>query len=182
MNLTNQKSIGNDLTINDLKFMPQYFDRYINLVDTKTTLLDGLKKSSKEFYDCQQLLEKYQNYSYEVGKWTPKDILQHIIDNERIQMYRALAYTRNDTGTMPGYDQDIYANYSNASNRSVSDLLNEFEIVSASSVLFFESLTEEMFHKKGICFEIEITPLAIGFLNIGHAKHHLNILNERYFK
>lgn len=182
MNIANQQSIATNLTVKDLKFMPQYFDRYINLVDHQTTLLHGLKNSSQEFYDCQELLEKYQDYSYEKGKWTPKDILQHIIDNERIQMYRALAFTRNDKSILPGYDQDLYANYSNASNRSISDLLKEFEVVSASTVLFFESLTEEMFHKKGVCFEVEVTPLAIGFLNIGHAKHHLNVLKEKYFK
>ncbi|WP_010181824.1 DinB family protein [Aquimarina agarilytica] len=182
MKIINQASIGNELTVKDLKFMPKFFDRYIDLVPNDINLLDGLKKSSTDFYDCQHLLEKYQDYSYEVGKWTPKDILQHIIDNEKIQTYRALAFSRNDKSIMPGYDQNLYADHSNAKNRTITDLLKEFELVRGSSILFFESLNEEMYHTKGICFEVEVTPLALGFLNIGHAKHHLNVLNEKYFK
>ncbi|WP_010521420.1 DinB family protein [Aquimarina agarivorans] len=165
----------------DLAFMPKYFDRYINLVPDDVHLLDELKNTSSVFENCKEQLEQYQDYKYQAGKWTPKDILQHIIDNERIQTYRALAFSRNDKNVMPGYDQNLYADHSNAEARSISDLLKEFELVRASSILLFENFTEAMFHKKGWCFELEITPLAIGFLNIGHSQHHLNVLNDKYF-
>ena len=121
-------------------------------------------------------------HRYAAGKWTPKDILQHIIDNERIQSYRALAFSRQDTSVQPGFDQDVYADNSVANTRTVEDLLEEFKVVRQSSIVMFRDFTNEMLHYEGTCFSLKITPLALGFINIGHAQHHLNVLKEKYFK
>ena len=161
--------------------MPLFFNRYIDLVSNETTLLDGLENTKSDFEKVKDLLNKHENYCYAEGKWTPNDILQHIIDNERIQTYRALVFSRNDTPTLPGYDENLYADSSNAKNRTVDDLLEEFQLVRQSSISLFKGFTQEMFHRKGICFEIEVTPLALGFQLIGHQTHHLAVLNERYF-
>lgn len=166
----------------DLKFMPQFYDRYINLIPDNLSLIDGLKATKNDYHDLKNILEKHQDYRYETGKWSPKDILQHVIDCERIQSYRALAFARNEQNAVLGFNQNEYAKNTDASNRSIEDLLKEFKNVRESSIFLFESFTKQMLLNEGICSNVKVTPLAFGLVNIGHAKHHLTVLQERYFK
>ncbi|GAA3647595.1 DinB family protein [Flavivirga jejuensis] len=165
----------------DLKFSPNYFDRYIALVDANTDLIDGLKNSETIFESFTEKLIQHQTYRYESNKWTPKEMLQHIIDTERIFAYRALCISRLEPNTLQGFDENVYAKNAKANNRSIDSLLKEFRLVRQSTTILFESFDKSTLHETGICSEIKISVLAIGFTIIGHAKHHLNILNERYF-
>ncbi|MDO5971302.1 DinB family protein [Flavivirga aquimarina] len=165
----------------DLKFIPNFYDRYIALVDNDIDLISGLRNSETIFDSISKNLILHGEYRYESNKWTPKELLQHVIDTERIFAYRALSIARSEPKALLGFDENIYAENSNANNRSIEDLLKEFKFVRQSNTILFESFSKDMLHKTGICSEKEITALAIGFTIIGHAKHHLNILNERYF-
>lgn len=161
--------------------MPEFFDRYITLVDNETDLIAGLLQSKDDFELVKSSLEKFQDHRYQPGKWTPRDVLQHVIDNERIQGYRALVFARNEQAVLPGYDEQIYAAHTNANERAIDNLLEEFHIVRQASIFLFRNFTEAQFHKTGTCFSIEVTPLALGFQILGHQIHHLKILKERYF-
>ena len=165
----------------DITFMPDYFDRYINLVE------DGEVLEVLDTYGSSWLLEQKEifvqlgNSVYAPGKWTIKDILQHLIDTERIFNYRALAFAREDVIIQPGFSEDDYAVSAHAATRSLDDLLEEFAIVRASSISLYKSLSDEMMHREGITFKRRITVLAIGFLIAGHGIHHLNVIKERYY-
>ncbi len=165
----------------DLKFMPEYFERYINLVEDHVSLVEELKQSETIFENISKKLIDFQDYRYDTGKWTPKEVLQHIIDAERIFAYRALCVSRLESQALLGFDENAYANNSNANNRSIENLLKEFKLVRQSTIILFESFNDDMLHLSGISSHIKISSLAIGFTIIGHAKHHLNILEERYF-
>ena len=108
--------------------------------------------------------------------------MQHIIDNERIQAYRELAFSRGETSSLPSYDEQKYAAHAHAEIRSMESLLDEFQIVRQASIALFGNFTEEQFHKNGVCSEIKVTPLALGFQIVGHGIHHMNVLRERYFR
>lgn len=164
----------------ELQFLPKFFDRYILLVDEDAALIDELVSTQNDFRTIQDELEQKQDYRYQPGKWTPKDILQHVIDNERIQSFRSLAFARGDQSIIPGYDEQLYANNTEAINRSIDELLEEFDVVRKSTILLYGSFTPEQLLRKGICFEIEVTPLALGFQIVGHARHHLSVLKNRY--
>lgn len=123
----------------------------------------------------------HEAYRYESNKWTPKEILQHIIDAERVFAYRALSISRLEKNTLLGFDENAYTKNSHANNRNIESLLKEFRSVRQSTTLLFESFNKNMLHETGICFQTKISALAIGFVIIGHAKHHFNVLNERYF-
>lgn len=161
--------------------MPKFFDRYIGLVADEESVLDAIENSKKDLLDIKELLEAYQDYKYEEGKWTPKELLQHIIDTERILAYRALVYSRNDSSILPGFDENLYVKNSNAQERTVEDLLAEFKVVRASSIFLFKNLTEEALHREGTCFNVKMTTLALGFVIAGHPRHHIKIMQERYF-
>jgi DinB superfamily len=165
----------------DIQQMPEYFDRYINLVadeDIIVALQDSLDYlNTIPLTKWQMLGDKV----YAEGKWTVKDIIQHITDTERIFSYRALRFSRNDTTLLPGFDENLFAANAHANNRALEDLVAELIAVRESTLALYKSFSPEMLCKTGAAFKGPISVLAIGFTAIGHQIHHINILEERYY-
>ncbi|WP_026262617.1 DinB family protein [Spirosoma panaciterrae] len=168
------------MTKSEIPVMPDFFDRYINLADN-VFLIDALTESASfETLIPAYKLEALGDRRYAPGKWLVTDILQHIIDNERIMTYRALRFARNDKTELPGYDEELFGQTANASRRTVADLYEEYALVRQSSIALFKSFDNDMLLRTGICFHRTISVVALGFVLVGHAKHHVNIIRERY--
>ena len=153
---------------------------YIESLDD-ITLLDELEISLHDFIKFVQNIpmDKF-DYRYAENKWTIKDIIQHIIDAERIFGYRALRISRNDKTPLPGFEENEYAQNTNAIDRSIQELLTELSAVRHSTLLLFKSLSDEQLTKLGTASNHTISVRAIGFLIIGHQKHHQKVFQERY--
>lgn len=120
------------------------------------------------------------DYRYAEGKWTIKEIIQHIIDTERILAYRALRISRNDSTPLPGFDENSYADNTAANTRSLQEVLTELSAVRHSNLLLFKSFSKEQLLSRGIASDQPISVRALGFMIIGHQKHHQNIFQEKY--
>ncbi len=153
---------------------------YISLIgdDDIIEVLEEQRKTSKIF--LKSFTEKQGNYSYADGKWTVKEVLGHVIDTEKIMAYRALAIARGEKQSLPGFEQDDYVAKSNFNNRSLDDLINEFLTARESNIILFKSFDEEIFIRRGIASESEVTVLALIYIIAGHEKHHMKILSEKY--
>lgn len=161
--------------------MPEYFDSYINLVDD-INLNEALNTYGPDMFQKEKNnFEQVGDRIYSPGKWTIKDIIQHLIDTERIFAYRALRFARNDDTVLPGFDENYYGNVSQTNDRKLDDLLYEFNCVRLSSIALFNSFNNEMLQRSGICFDKNISVLAIGFVLAGHPLHHFNVIKERYY-
>lgn len=165
---------------NNLLIVPEFYGRYIELVGDVPTSL-ALLESSTIFEDVAGNLEALEDKVYAPGKWTARDILQHCIDTERILAFRALCFARNDSAVLPGFDENDYAQYTLANERTIPDLLEEFSIVRTSTVFMFENFSDEMLKREGVANGKKISVLALGLTIAGHAIHHLRVLEERYF-
>jgi hypothetical protein len=119
-------------------------------------------------------------HRYATDKWTIMEILGHLIDDERIYVYRALRFARGDTTALPGFDQDHFARFSGANDRSVDDLLNEFALVRECTIAFFVSLDDDALLKSGIADGNRATVRALGYHITGHLLRHINVIQERY--
>jgi hypothetical protein len=126
------------------------------------------------------LPETQWNHAYAPGKWTIKELVQHIIDAERIFTYRALTIARQDPIQLPGFDENQYAAVSMASGRPGTSLLNELLAVGASTKYLFESFNTQHLEATGVANGRPISVNAIGYIICGHALHHTRILQERY--
>jgi hypothetical protein len=104
------------------------------------------------------------------------------MDTERVFAYRALRFARKDKTSLPGYDEVLYGDTSNAGQRDIQKLVAEFSAVRQSTILLFESFTNEMLEERGIASNFEISVRALGFAILGHCIHHLQIIDERYLK
>ncbi len=164
----------------DIKPMPDYFDRYINLVDD-VELKEALAISLEELNHLPiETWKAIGDKVYAPGKWTIKDILQHMIDTERIFGYRALCFARGETARMPSFDEEEYARNTNAINRTLEDLINELKLNRASFIALYNSFTDEMLLKTGLSFKGTYSVLAMGFIIAGHQRWHFNVITERY--
>ncbi|KOP36993.1 DinB family protein [Flavobacterium sp. WLB] len=144
-------------------------------------LIEELEISLHDFIRFVQNIpmDKF-DYRYAEGKWTIKDIIQHIIDTERIFAYRALRFSRNDKTPLPSFEEDDYANNTESNKRSIQDLLTELSALRHSTLLFYKSLSEEQLKRLGTASGNQISVRALGFVIIGHQKHHQKVFEERY--
>lgn len=159
---------------------PAYFHPYIEKIpegDPLELLELGIKETIRTL---AMVSEEQANQSYEEGKWSIKDLLQHLIDTERIFSYRALAISRGEFIKLPGYDHNVYAKEANANNRSLKGLLEEFKQLRASTIQLFSSFSDQMMQHEGNANDIKIKVEQIQYILIGHELHHVWVLNQKY--
>jgi uncharacterized damage-inducible protein DinB len=162
---------------------PEYASMYIDLIPNDGKLLRHLWnnwQSTKHL--IQKLPEEKLLFRYAEGKWTIKEVLIHIIDDERIYAYRALRFARNDKTELPGFDQDPYAYYSNANQRTADNIVEEYEAVRLSTIALFDNLSDDAMSRSGVANKNEVTVRALGYHIAGHELHHLNIIKARYLQ
>jgi DinB superfamily len=157
------------------------YDKYLALVDASNFFeqFDRITNETVALFESTDA--RKLNYRYAPDKWTIKEVLMHVIDTERGFSYRAIVCIRQDDKTpLFGMDEDWYANNVDVTNRSIDSLLEEFKVVRKGFRILFEFCTEAQSSFKGNGVGHKITARALGFISIGHTKHHLNIIRERY--
>ena len=159
---------------------PDFYKSYIQELE-EVELIEELEICLHEFIKFVQniSMDKF-DYQYAEGKWTIKEIIQHLIDSERVFSYRALRISRNDKTPLPGFDENEYVANSNGNERSLQSLLTEMAVVRQSTLSLFNSFSQEQLTKIGMASNREVSVRAIGFIIIGHQKHHQKIFIERY--
>ena len=161
--------------------MPQYFDRYINLV-ADVELSQAFERSIVQLNKLDKnLLAKLDGKKYAPDKWTVKEIFQHIIDFERILSFRTLLFARREGSIPQGVDEKLLGANMNADKRLIDALIDELKIVRVSTKTMFDSFDDEMLQAVGTNWKYEISVLAMGFSIIGHQIHHLKIIEEKYY-
>ena len=136
-----------------------------------------LRKMSDLF---NSISEEKSMFAYAEGKWTIKEMVGHLIDNERIFGYRALRISRGDETPIEGFEQDGYVENAPFGDYKFSDLVEEFNLVRRSNILFFKHLKETDWTRTGTANESPVSVRALAYIMVGHVSHHANILRERY--
>jgi len=158
---------------------PPYYEPYVQLVGFQN-LMNCLSSSITELLQyCGRLNNQQALFRYEAEKWSVKEIVQHLIDVERIFAYRALSMSRGDT-SLKSFDHNQYVINSNADYRPLNDILKEIETVRQSTILLFSSFDTTMLQKNGSIENYNVTAKAWGFIIAGHQLHHTKIIKERY--
>lgn len=159
---------------------PSYFQRYVDQVPEDDLLIAFSNQLPiiKQFLST--ITEEKSLYAYETGKWTLKELLQHIIDTERIFNYRAVCFARKETVSLPGFNENNYAANSNANSRKWPEMVEEFIAVRKSTELLFKSFSNDILAASGISNNNPVTVNSIGFITLGHFYHHQKVMEERY--
>ena len=153
---------------------------YVNIVEDDN-FLSALKTQSNNMEKLlDSITEEKSTFKYGENKWTIKEALLHTSDAERVFAYRALAIARGEKSPLPNFDENSYADYSHANSRSWSDLVEEFFATRKSTEALLKSFSEEDLNQSGTASGSPTSVHALCFVIVGHAKHHVNILRERY--
>lgn len=171
------------MTTQDLKPSEynEYYKRYIDKLSEQTSLRKGYitgKNDVLQFF--KSIPEDKLEYRYAPEKWTVKEVFQHLIDTERIFMYRCFRVARRDTTPLMGFDQDIYVKPSMANAKSIENLLNEYEINRNNSIVMIDSLSDEDLSFVGTASDSPMSARAAAFTILGHDIWHMDVIKERY--
>ncbi len=160
--------------------VPSFYQGYVARVN-HYELIQALEVSSEETARLlSQIPESLGTYSYASGKWTIKELLQHMMDAERVFAFRALTFARNDKTHLPPFDENAYVPESNAQALTITELAGSMERLRESTLDLFRSFTPEMLKRRGVANKNEISVEGIGYIIAGHELHHTTILVERY--
>lgn len=161
-------------------FVPEYYWYYINLPESQdlaTELQQSMESTLSVFKMIHPLMEDYR---YQPNKWTVKEVLQHMIDVERIFSYRAFRFSRFDQTELPGFDENTYIDNIKPSLKSLLQLQEEYESVRRGTQSLYLGMLSEMMDFQGRANGGIFTPKALGFIIVGHNIHHNNIILSRY--
>jgi uncharacterized damage-inducible protein DinB len=157
-----------------------FYQGYIN----RATGNDAIQVLADSYAPLEQFLSQIPadkaDYAYAPGKWTLKQMLQHIIDTERIFAYRGLCISRGEQQPLPGFEENDYAAAATAANRTLPDLIEELLLVRKSIILLYKHLNNEDLLRVGVSNSQPLTANAMAFITVGHALHHKAVLEERY--
>lgn len=169
--------VVNDLLPNEYH---SYYQPYI-LTLGNVELMPTLRKGKHGFSEFIGTIPRFKkDFSYQNGKWAIAEVLQHIIDTERVFQYRALRFSRGDKTPLPGFDQDNYVPATRSEERSLVLIREEFLTVRDASISLFSSLNDNELQRIGIASGTDMSVRALGFVICGHQEHHKKILEERY--
>ncbi|HEU4720741.1 MAG TPA: DinB family protein [Gemmatimonadaceae bacterium] len=144
-------------------------------------VLEVLRSGGRELIEAlERIPESRGGHRYAPDKWTIREVIGHLIDAERIFGYRALRFARADRTEVPGFAENEYVKSAGSDARTIADLVRELAVVRESSALMFESLPEDAWLRTGIANGNAISVRALAYVVVGHPRHHLRILRERY--
>lgn len=158
----------------------QYYKQYIDLVDD-IPLVEALERglmNTKEFFES--IAQEKHLYQYEQGKWTPKEVLLHLIDTERVFCYRALYFARSEGSDVEGFDENIFGANCEANGRMLDDILKEYFAVRMATISLFKSFSEVVLKRGGMANNNMLSVRAAGFIICGHEIHHKRVIEKRY--
>ena len=163
---------------------PEYYQNYIQLATDKSMSLEELLSDCERQW--QQMFQEVEDEAaekpYAEGKWTLKELIQHVIDVERVMSYRALMFARGSENRLVGFDHDEFVTRSDANNRTLLNLMEESAVVRSSSIHLLKSLSRQMLEKEGH-FSDNDAPAsveALGHIIAGHQLHHMKVVREKY--
>ncbi|MCB9019361.1 MAG: DinB family protein [Chitinophagales bacterium] len=160
-------------------FIP-YQKTYFDLVPAG----DLVDLITNQFNDTETLLLRLSDdqagHAYAPGKWTIKEVINHLVDCERIMCYRALCIARGEQTSLPGFEQDDYVTASGANERSMKDLVNEFRTVRQASISLLRTFDDAALSRLGTANHHTVSVNALCHVIAGHELHHMKIIRERY--
>ena len=156
------------------------FERYVSLVQD-ADILDALARQTGELAGALSGVRgQAERYRYAEGKWSIREVLGHVIDSERVFAYRALCIARGEQASLPGFDENAYQANASFDDYLLEELLREFGQVRDGNLAFFRHLSGAAWLRSGVANAKPVSVRALAYIMVGHVRHHLGVLRERY--
>jgi uncharacterized damage-inducible protein DinB len=123
---------------------------------------------------------KANGLRYAPGKWTLREVLGHLVEDERIFAFRILCLARGEPRPLPGFDENLYVAGAGFERRSLTSLLDEYRSVRDATVQLLEGLPEEAWSRRGLVNDYPASVRGLAWHIAGHERHHLGVLRTKY--
>jgi len=153
---------------------------YVALVPEDDIMSAMEQQSSAMQKVLASLDEAKAAYRYAEGKWSVKEVIGHMVDAERIMGYRALAVARGEAQPLPGFDEKAYVEHASFDDWKLGDLAEEYALARRANIVFFKNLRAEAWERRGIANNAPVSVNGLAYVIVGHERHHLQVLRERY--
>jgi hypothetical protein len=159
---------------------PPYYETYISKLGDQnfSTLIQSQTQELKSFFASKPKEWAYMPYA--PGKWTPKEVLGHLLDTERIMTFRALCIARGEKKLLPGFDQDPYVVQGQFNAVALDDLLADFEMQRQAILSMVRTFPEASFQEIGSANGNPMSTRALLWIIPGHFMHHFQVLQQKY--
>lgn len=160
---------------------PAYWETYFAHLPEHNNIHELLTQSNMETIDLVTSVDaETLAYRYAPGKWSIKEIIQHLIDCERVFAYRAMRIARNDKSDNPGFDENLFVANCNADSRNIMDMVREFSILRASTIELFKSIGDNAWEQAGMANGFKVTIAGLAYAIAAHELHHIRVIDDRY--
>ena len=157
-----------------------YYGKYIALVPGEDAMPTLASHFERWLPTLRGLGEAQALHRYAPGKWSVKEVLNHVCDGERVFCYRALRFARADQTPLAGFDENAWVPAAGSDRRPLAEILDELVAVRVATLALFRSFDAEALARRGLANNAPITPRALAWIIAGHAMHHQNGLRENY--
>jgi uncharacterized damage-inducible protein DinB len=159
---------------------PYYF-KYTDLVSDDEIVPAMQSQMSATLQFLEGISDEQSLYSYAPGKWTIREVLNHVNDGERVFVGRAFWFARGFPDPLPSFEQEVAVQAAHANNTPWSELVEEFRTVRLATLSFFKTMPEEAWSRTGVASGNPFTVRSLAYIIAGHVTHHTQILREKYF-
>lgn len=158
----------------------KYYDTYVSKVPEEDILaaFDADYEPALSF--LRRITEPQSLVLHPPYTWTFREVLGHILDGERVFVFRALWFARGDARPLDGFDEMDFDKNAQYKRINFADLVEEFAHLRRSTIAFFRSLPEEAWQRHGVASDSPVSVNAIAYMTLGHARHHLAIMKKRF--
>ena len=159
---------------------PAYYEKYLPLLSSDDLIVNLENANSKLIEITADISEEKWKHKYAEGKWSVKEVINHVTDTERVLSYRAMCFSRGEKNALPGFDENVYSKNSGAANRSSESIIHEAVIVRQASIELFRNMNIDQLMIIGNGNGQMVSVRALGHFLAAHQLHHLNVILERY--
>lgn len=157
-----------------------YYFKYIDLIKSDD-IVDAMKTQLDETVEfLEGISEEKSMGTYETGKWTIRELWNHVNDGERLFAFRAFWFARGFEDALPSFEQDLAVQAARADETPWNKLVDEFKSLRSSTISFFETLPKEAWIRRGVASDSPVSVLALAYIIAGHVAHHTQVLKEKY--
>ncbi len=157
---------------------PEWGNTYISKVEGD--IIEILTAQAEDFPSFINSILDKADYAYAPGKWTIKELMGHMIDTERILVYRLLCFARGEKASLPGFEEDDYVASAHFAADNLLNMTEEFRLLRKANLYLIRSLNEEELSRAGSANGKQMTARSLVFIIAGHVIHHTQVIKDRY--
>jgi uncharacterized damage-inducible protein DinB len=158
---------------------PYYF-KYIDLINSDDIAPAIKDQMGETLQFLEGISEEQSLHTYAPGKWTIREVLNHVNDGERLFLNRAFWFARGFQDPLPSFDQDLAVQLAQANEISWTQLVEEFKTVRQATISFFDTMPAEAWTRTGVASDNPFTVRSLAYIIAGHVAHHVDLLKARY--